>query len=94
MMMMMFSGASRKEVMAWRWVLWGEDLFANTMIAAHNYLLRPLLLFQRAPMQYMHREKPLNLAEIMDLLFKVHGHQILMDGCFNGDREYYYYYYY
>ena len=28
---------------------------------------------------------PLNLAEMMDLLLTVHGHQILFDGCFNGD---------
>ena len=28
---------------------------------------------------------PLNLAEMMDLLLTVHGHQILGDGCFNGD---------
>lgn len=28
---------------------------------------------------------PLNLAEMMDLLLTVHGHQILVDGCFNGD---------
>lgn len=28
---------------------------------------------------------PLNLAEMMDLLLTVHGHQVLIDGCFNGD---------
>lgn len=53
-------------------------------VALHNYLLRPATLFRRPVMEWRRTELPLNLEEMMDLLLDVHGHQILMDGCFNG----------
>eukprot|EP00056_Hartaetosiga_gracilis_P004982 m.80066 g.80066 ORF g.80066 m.80066 type:complete len:164 (-) comp12002_c0_seq9:49-540(-) len=38
-----------------------------------------------SPMDYKQPEPPLNIPYILDKLVEVHGHQIFVDGFFNGD---------
>jgi len=61
--------------------LW--DSFRNFWITLCNYTVVPILRLNS--IQYKHTIVPLNIPEIIDLLIKVHGYEIFMNGCFNGD---------
>lgn len=47
-------------------------------------VVRVCVCIRSSCVSYRHVELPLNLAEMMSMLLSVHGHQILVDGCFNG----------
>jgi len=53
----------------------------NFMKTCYNYSLGWVL----QPMEYNQREVLLNLAGIIATLSKVHGHEIMVNGAFNGD---------
>jgi aarF domain-containing kinase len=57
------------------------DLIRNVPRAGYNYTLGLAL----GKVGYVRREKPINLGEILELLMKVHAHEIFTDGIFNGD---------
>ncbi|CAN8068501.1 unnamed protein product [Agarophyton chilense] len=64
-------------------ILWLRDLFINSFIFFANYTVRPFIASEKY--EYWHSEPPLNLARIMEVLLRVHAHEIFEDGAFNGD---------
>ncbi|KAI0566184.1 hypothetical protein FGB62_11g213 [Gracilaria domingensis] len=64
-------------------MLWLRDLLINSFIFVGNYTVRPFVSSEK--WKYWHSEAPLNLGEIMDVLLRVHAHEIFQDGAFNGD---------
>jgi len=67
-----------------RWLIGlskARELAVNTLKIAYNFTLG---LFTR-PFHVAWIEHPLNIAEIITLLLEVHGHEIFVDGVFNGD---------
>lgn len=60
-----------------------RDMVLNAAIFVGNYTLRPLLGGEK--WSYCRSEMPLNLGHVMDVLLRVHAHEIFMDGAFNGD---------
>ncbi|KAM3567088.1 hypothetical protein VYU27_010761, partial [Nannochloropsis oceanica] len=79
------TGASRRELAFWRAWIMGRDVGINFGVAIRNYLIRPLTLFWLEKREWAATPLPMNLAAMIDLLFQVHGKQLLIDGCFNGD---------
>jgi hypothetical protein len=66
-------GPSKRELGFWRAYLWGRDRLTNVGVAVYNWVLRPLTLFKISKLGYAETELPLNLPEMIDLLFQV-GH--------------------
>lgn len=64
-------------------LLWLRDKVVNSAIFAGNWTVRPL--FSSKKWEYVKSDAPLNLGEILDTLLRVHGHEIFVDGAFNGD---------
>ena len=62
-------------------VLRARDAAVNSLKLAYNWTLG----FGLRNYEYSHTELPLNLAAVIDLLCRVHAHEIIMDGAFNGD---------
>ncbi|PXF47144.1 kinase UbiB [Gracilariopsis chorda] len=60
-----------------------RDMLVNALIFVGNYTVRPLLGGDK--WKYCKSEMPLNLGHVMDVLLRVHAHEIFMDGAFNGD---------
>lgn len=58
------------------------DIVKNTPKVLHNWTVGWVTGNQR---DLVWTEHPINLAEVMDTLLKVHGHQVFVDGCFNAD---------
>lgn len=54
---------------------------ANVAITAYNWTLGLLW----GPRSYLPPVRFINIPHIMDLLLRVHGHEVLHDGMFNGD---------
>ena len=63
-------------------LLKASDWISNSWRAAYNYSAGWLM---HAPIDYVHSKPLINLGEILQLLVDVHGHEILIDGCFNAD---------
>eukprot|EP00178_Gracilaria_changii_P006428 TRINITY_DN210_c0_g2_i1.p2 TRINITY_DN210_c0_g2~~TRINITY_DN210_c0_g2_i1.p2 ORF type:complete len:540 (-),score=100.10 TRINITY_DN210_c0_g2_i1:10444-12063(-) len=74
---------SARETARIQQMLWLRDLFVNSFIFVGNYTVRPLVSSQK--WKYCKSEAPLNLAQIMDVLLRVHAHELFEDGAFNGD---------
>eukprot|EP01113_Clastostelium_recurvatum_P045809 TRINITY_DN7932_c0_g1_i1.p1 TRINITY_DN7932_c0_g1~~TRINITY_DN7932_c0_g1_i1.p1 ORF type:complete len:573 (+),score=140.36 TRINITY_DN7932_c0_g1_i1:36-1754(+) len=66
------------------WFLWMRNSVANTFIGVYNHSLRPLVGAPRHP-YYAPLTKPINHVKLMDTLMRVHGHELFIDGVFNGD---------
>ncbi|CAM6094753.1 unnamed protein product [Calypogeia fissa] len=67
-----------------------EERFLNSSLLVYNILVHLIkvisLGFISIPsLPYYDFFIPFNSAQIMDILLNVHGHQILVDGCFNAD---------
>ena len=60
---------------------WG-DFFSNSWRLCYNLSVLRLVY---GPADYVKTEPPIDLGSTMDLLCKVHAHQIFVDGAFNGD---------
>eukprot|EP01125_Pyxidicula_operculata_P003179 TRINITY_DN1352_c0_g1_i4.p1 TRINITY_DN1352_c0_g1~~TRINITY_DN1352_c0_g1_i4.p1 ORF type:complete len:479 (+),score=76.85 TRINITY_DN1352_c0_g1_i4:929-2365(+) len=58
------------------------DTILNSLKFMYNYSFG---LITRNKYDYTWTELPLNLAYIMELLHRVHAHQVFTDGAFNGD---------
>jgi len=58
------------------------DFGSNTLRFLYNWSIFRLAF---GPAEYAHTQPPLDLGSIMELLCRVHGHQIFTDGVFNGD---------
>ncbi|CAM9857266.1 unnamed protein product [Laminaria digitata] len=67
----------------WRAALWTRTATANASRWAYNVLLAPVAGTQR--LEYKEIKLPLDTEKLIELLFRVHGHQIFVDGAFNGD---------
>jgi len=65
------NGASKRDLAFWRALIRGKDLGWNVAVAAHNFLLRPLSLFWLKKKEWAATPLPLNLAEMIALLFQV-----------------------
>ncbi|CAM9173352.1 unnamed protein product [Pylaiella littoralis] len=67
----------------WRGLLWGQTTTANAGRLLYNSLLAPLVGKER--LEYQEVKLPLNTEKLIETLFRLHGHQIFVDGAFNGD---------
>jgi aarF domain-containing kinase len=77
-------GPSTKEYEQYITLLDGKRRLANASAAFYNYSIGWLPMFQRK--SYIGRNTlPINHAKIIDDLIYIHGHEILVDGEFNGD---------
>ena len=63
--------------LAWR------DTFLNVPILCRNWTIGWLPYVTATP--YSYTKPPLNLPKILKKIWKVHAHELLIDGCFNGD---------
>lgn len=66
-----------------KWLLAGRNVLINIVFLMLNYSVCPLI--GRKPLEYWDNRNILNLGEIIDTLIRVHGHEVFMDGAFNGD---------
>ena len=57
------------------------DFGSNTLRFAYNWSALRLIY---GPAEYVKTAPPLDLGSMMELLCRVHGHQIFVDGAFNG----------
>lgn len=64
------------------WKLRVRDYIVNAWRVAYNYTVGWAL---GAPVSVEWTDPPLNVAEIILLLLKVHAHEVFVDGLFNGD---------
>lgn len=60
-----------------------RDWVINCVIMVGNYTVRPLI--RREKWEYQDSADFVNLGQVIDTLLKVHAHEILVDGAFNGD---------
>ncbi|CAN0519191.1 unnamed protein product, partial [Ectocarpus sp. 8 AP-2014] len=67
----------------WRGLLWGRATTSNAGRFLYNTLLAPVAGATR--LEYQKARLPLNTEKLIETLFRVHGHQIFVDGAFNGD---------
>jgi len=65
-----------------RYVMRAGDALSNSWRVAYNYSLGWAL---GRPVDYVHTKPLINLGEVLQLLADVHGHEIIIDGCFNAD---------
>jgi aarF domain-containing kinase len=61
------------------------DFMRNICIFGMNWTVAPIVKGRGAGWSYYHSERPVNLAHIMEVLLRVHAHEIFIDGVFNGD---------
>lgn len=76
------NGPSSKTFKTWQWIVWGKNLFPQML----KWCLSPILGEKKtekwlAPIE----EMPINIPEIFDLVLQVHGHELFVNGAFNGD---------
>lgn len=64
--------------------MYSRDLIRNTVAFSYNYTLG-LGGILGAPIDYKSTPMPVNGPNVTKLLYKVHGHQVFHDGCFNAD---------
>ena len=77
-------GPSSREYEQYIALLNGKRRLANARVACYNYSIGWLPMFEKK--SYIGRDTlPMNHAKIIDDLIYVHGHEILVDGEFNGD---------
>ena len=69
------------EVQLFRFYLWFKKIIFDSFVFIFNNTLG-ILSFK---MNYSEIEIPINHVDLLETLLKVHGHQILIDGIFNGD---------
>jgi len=60
------------------------DLARNLLVGLHNGLIGTLTGWR---LEYFHTTAPPNAPRMMDVLMRVHGTQLLADGCFNADTH-------
>jgi aarF domain-containing kinase len=72
----------RRETTGIQWQLWCHDLLLNMVKVTYNYSLLRLMF---GPTEYTVTKPPLDVANIVETLCKVHATQIFDDGYFNGD---------
>lgn len=63
--------------------LWLRDLSVNSVIFLGNWTVKPFI--SRGSWEYVHSERPINLAAIMETLLRVHAYEIFFAGNFNAD---------
>jgi len=63
------------------WMTVGGDLYNNMFKLCYNYSLG----FIFRPFEIEWSLLPVDLGKTLKLIMDVHGHQLLIDGCFNGD---------
>jgi aarF domain-containing kinase len=73
-----YEGPSATQVEAYRTALKWQDWIHNLPRRCSNTILR-------TEYPYVGTVLPPNAPQIMDTLLRVHGHELLVDGCFNGD---------
>ncbi|KNC74275.1 hypothetical protein SARC_13173, partial [Sphaeroforma arctica JP610] len=73
---------SKRELRWYNRYLTVKDGTLNTLRTTYNWTVG-LVTGDHKHWQYSVR--PINLAQILDTVLKVHAHQIFYDGCFNGD---------
>lgn len=66
-----------------RWLLAGRNAVVNLMLIVWNYTVGPI--FGRSSVEYWDSSSLVNLGEVMNTLIRVHGHEVFVDGAFNGD---------
>jgi aarF domain-containing kinase len=74
-------GLSSRTIRAYSWYVFSRDLVRNFGCLLYNATFG--LAFPK--LEYRRSTQLLDLPRILDLLWEVHGHQLLMNGCFNGD---------
>eukprot|EP00903_Cladosiphon_okamuranus_P009325 g8894.t2 len=67
----------------WRGLIWGRTSLGNAARLVYNSVAVPVA--GAAPLDYREAKLPLNTKKLIETLFRVHGHQIFVDGAFNGD---------
>jgi aarF domain-containing kinase len=76
-----YDGPSAWQIGLFRTALGIKDKLLNAAIATYNGTLGWVV----PPLQYHHSTLPPNVPRIVDTLMRVHGTQLLIDGCFNAD---------
>lgn len=78
-----YDGPSAAQIDRYKRLLQLKDGALNIGIAVFNGTVGRLPNTKRK--EYKHTSVPLNLPRLMDILMRVHGYQLMKDGCFNAD---------
>lgn len=78
-----YSGPSAAQIASYRWAVKIKDFFFNIPLCIFNWTIVPCLFL--TPIPFYDSFIPLNGAMIMETLLQVHGHQLFINGFFNGD---------
>lgn len=65
-----------------KWQMWAKAKLTNTKAGLYNWTVGP---FTGRKAEYVQPVMFLDNKKILNTLFKVHGHQIFVNGIFNGD---------
>ncbi|CAM9270428.1 unnamed protein product [Discosporangium mesarthrocarpum] len=76
-------GPSATEMSWYRSLIVTRAVVMNCVAVLYNALWSPLTGQKR--IERVETKLPFNTAHMIELLFRVHGHQIFVDGAFNGD---------
>jgi len=79
-----YDGPSAARIALFLRLLFVRDAALNVLIGLHNALVGTLT-GRRLP--YARSSLPPNAPRLMDVLMRVHGTQLLVDGCFNADTH-------
>lgn len=77
-----YDGPSAAQIQRYQRILRYKHGLINTTIAVYNQTLGRI---RGRPIPYFDSTLPPNTPRIVDTLMRVHGHQMLRDGCFNAD---------
>ncbi|KAL3895849.1 MAG: hypothetical protein SGARI_007328 [Bacillariaceae sp.] len=76
-----YNGPSAWQIGLYRNMLGVKDTTLNIGVASYNGTIG----WVAQPLSYQHSTLPPNVPRIIDTLMRVHGTQLLVDGCFNAD---------
>ena len=79
-----YDGSSALQIQIYLVVMRWRDRAINLFIGLHNGLLGAIT---GRKLPYAQTTAPPNAPRMMDILMRVHGTQLLVDGCFNADTH-------
>jgi aarF domain-containing kinase len=62
-----------------------SDFMRNMVIFGLNWTVAPLVKGWGNRWDYIYSERPIDLGHVLEVLMRVHAHEIFFDGVFNGD---------